>query len=314
LPYGWPRARLVELSAMSGRWSIRRVLTPPVVFGAAASTALLAALLVGWLTGLRGVMHALLITLAAHALVPFVFILAVVAVLSAVSLATALIADEARAVSITPAAAMGGSRLARAYDAHIRSQRRHPLAWGAASGLGLGVVGIWLVLAALVVPLETRTLGILLLAQARLDAAEPGATSAAAAMGGEASPAAEPPPGARSGVALRGATTQRQPSAGGLLYPSAWGGASESAAPVSDAFGHAIAIGADAAGGAPYALRSLGLDGVPSADDLCVVGRTARVDRAHDPLAFLESLRDGQLAWSEQFAALARARCAISAQ
>jgi hypothetical protein len=222
-------------------------------------------LLFGWLTELRGVMHALLITLCAHAFVPFVVVLTVVAVLSAAALSTALMAEEASGGSAARAT-LGTGRLARAYDEHIRRQRRHPLAWGAAAGLGLGLVGVWLVLAALVVPLETRTLGVLLLAQARLDGAARGAVSPGAAGPG-------------------GAT------------------------PVLDAFGRAVTYQTDAAG-APRGLRSLGLDGVPSGDDLCVAPQSTTV--AHDPLAFLESLRDGQLGWSAQVGALARARSCFS--
>jgi hypothetical protein len=296
---------------MSERRSRADALSARAIFGAAAGGVLLLVLLLGWLTELRGVMHALLITLGTHALVPFVAVLGVVALFSAAALSTALIAEDASGRSNLQAP-IGGRQLARAYDEQIRRQRRHPLAWGAAAGLGLGLVGVWLVLAALVVPLETRTLGVLLLAGARLDAAARGAPppNSAALPNATALPNAARPTDA---PAAPGVNLRRAAPADGHLYPSAWNGATDTVDnPVLDAFGRAVRYQTDASEGGAYVLRSLGLDGVPSRDDLCVLAPPGGPTR--DPLAFLESLRDGQLAWSAQVGALARARSCVNAR
>lgn len=251
-------------------------------FVGGACAGLLGVLLLGWLTGLRGILHALLIRLGSAALLPFVVVLAAVALVAAVSLAVGLVAEEA-AAGASGRAAIGGT-LARVYDAYILRQRRQPLLWGLGAGLGLGVVGVWLVLAALVVPLETRTLSLLLLAQARLDAGRHGGA----------------PPA---------------PAADGLLHASAVrDGAAESGDDrVLDAFGHAITYEPGrGAGASTYTLRSLGLDTVPSRDDLCVRGPTELTrsgDGARDPLLFVEQLRAGELGWGARFDALEQARC-----
>ena len=233
-------------------------------------------LLLGWLTGLRGVMHALLIALGATVLVPFVLVLGVVAVAAAVSLASSLIAEDSSLPRPSAGAANSG-RWLRAYHRQLARQREQPLAWGFAAGGALGVVGTWLVLAALVVPLETRTLGILRLAQARLAASAPSA---------EAAPN------------------------DGVLRASAWGPAGSGAdEPVLDAFGRPVARETrDAAG--QFTLRSLGLDGVASRDDLCAGGQTGSSPATvGDGLRFVEDLRADRLGWSALFAAIDGARC-----
>jgi hypothetical protein len=252
-----------------------------VRFVGGACAGLLGVLWLGWLTGLRGIMHTLLIQLGSAALLPIAAVLCTLALVAAISLAVGLVAEDV-AVGASGRAAIGGT-LVRVYEAYIARQRRRPLLWGLAAGLVLGVVGVWLVLAALVVPLETRTLSVLLLAQARLDAGQHPSARAAAADG--------------------------------LLHSQAsQGGATEGTDDrVLDAFGHAIAYqSTGGAGAASYTLRSLGLDTVPSRDDLCVRGPTELTrsgDGAHDPLQFVEKLRADELGWSAKLAALQHARC-----
>jgi hypothetical protein len=282
---------MLELLPMNAGRSPARALPPRLLFGAGASVTLVAVLLLGWLTNLRSVIHALLITLGAHALIPFLLVMGVIALVSGAALTTALMVEDSGASPAALDAALGG-RLGRAYYEQIRRQRRHPLAWGLGVGFGLGVVGVCLVLAALVVPLETRTLSVLLLAEARIDAGRRGDLPAAA-------------------------PSQPRAPADGLLYPTAWNAppAGANASPVLDAFGHAVAYRMDeASSDAGYTLRSLGLDGVPSDDDLCVSGQATHTDAAHDPLQFLEDLRADRLGWSTQVEALARARCNASAR
>jgi hypothetical protein len=255
-----------------------------VRFAWATGVGLLGVLLFGWLTGLRGVMHALLIALGATALVPFALVLLVIAGVAAVSLASTLIADDARLPRSTLGAA-GGNRWLHAYHTQLARQRQSPLAWGFAAGGALGVVGMWLVLAALVVPLETRTLGILRLAQARL------ASSASPSASAPAAPEALVP-------------------SGGVLRPSAWSPAGAGGdEPVLDAFGRPVVSEARGAAG-EFTLRSLGLDGLASRDDLCIGGQTGSSPATvGDGLRFVEDLRADRLGWPALFAAIDSARC-----
>src|SRR5690606_166826 len=107
------------------------------------------------------------------------------------------------------------------------------------------------------------------------------------------------------------------PGAGdGLLHASAWRGAAVGAdAPepsaggdaVLDAFGRPIAReGGDGA----FTLRSLGLDGVVSRDDLCASGRAGQSPaQVGGVLGFVEDLRADRLGWSARLRALGEARC-----
>lgn len=239
---------------------------------------LLGVLLLGWLTGLRGVMHALLVTIGATALVPFVIVLGAVALVAATSLASALLADAASLQRATGSANEG--RWRRIYHAQLARQRQSPLAWGLAAGCALGTVGLWLVLTALVIPLETSTLGLLRLTQVRLSA----------------TPSDGPQPVVGSDEPLRQSAWN----------PKALEGPDE---PVRDAFGHPITRQARDVAGA-FTLRSLGLDGVPSRDDLCASGQTGSSPAdAASGLPIVEDLLSDRLGWSARFAALDDARC-----
>jgi hypothetical protein len=244
-------------------------------FAAGAGLGLIGISLLGWFTGMRGVMHALLVTFGAHAPVPFAVVLGLVSLFAAAGLSGALLADT-RASGASLERAARGSWLARAFYAQLGRQQRSPWVWGAGSGVALGLVGIWLVLAALVIPLEMSSLDLLLFSKLRIDTAQPGGT----------------PPA----------------SADGALHPSAWQTPPESGdMAVIDAFGRAIQLEPGAASG--YRLRSLGLDGRASGDDLCVNGPAPLATLA-DPLAFLEQRRGGQVSWVGQVTAIGAARCA----
>jgi hypothetical protein len=261
-----------------------------VRFAWATGVGLLGVLLLGWLTALRGVMHALLIALGATALLPLALVLLVVAGVAAVSLASTLIADDSRLPRSTAGAASGG-RWLHAYHAQLARQRQSPLAWGFAAGGALGVVGMWLVLAALVVPLETRTLGILRLAQARLASSASASPASASSASAPAAPEAPVP-------------------SDSVLRPSAWSPAGAGAdEPVLDAFGRPVVSETRGAAG-EFTLRSLGLDGVASRDDLCAGGQTGSSPATvGDGLRFVEDLRADRLGWPALFAAIDSARC-----
>jgi len=247
-------------------------------FAVGAAGGLLGVLLLAGGTGLRGVFHALLLGLAAAALLPLIVVVVALAAFAAAGLVAGLVAQEdIGAAAAAEGVASGGGRLARAYYGFVWRQRRHPFGWGLATGLGLGVLGVWVALALWVVPRESQTLSVLLLAQARVEALK-----------------AHP-----------------EPAADGLFHPSQWGGAGGE--PVLDGFGRPIRyVRAGAWLATSYTLRSLGFDGVPSDDDLCVGGQTAlgrAIEQARDPLRFLERLYAGELGWSEQARALTSSRC-----
>jgi hypothetical protein len=242
------------------------------VFAASVAGGLLGVLCLTVGTGLRGALHGLLLALAAAALLPFILVVSALVSFAAAGLITGLVGHD---IGAAPAGGVerAGGRLARAYHGLIGRQRRHPFGWGLGTGLGLGVVGVWVALALWVVPLESQTLSVLLLAQVRVEA-----------------PKAHP-----------------EPAADGLLHPSLWGQAG--ADPVLDGFGRPIRHArAGASLATSYTLRSAGFDGVPSGDDLCVGGQAA-LGQARDPLRFLERLYAGELGWSERAQALRSARC-----
>jgi hypothetical protein len=249
------------------------------VFAAGVAGGLLGVSSLAWGTGLRGVLHALLLGLAAAALFPFLLFVAALASFAAAGLVAGLVAQEdLGAAAAAEGLVHGGGRLARAYYRFVWRQRRHPFGWGLGMGLALGVVGVWVALALWVVPRESQTLSVLLLAQARVEALD-----------------AHP-----------------EPAADGLFHPSSWGGTGGDE-PVLDGFGRPICYSrAGAWRATSYTLRSLGFDGVPSDDDLCVGGQTALgrvLQQVRDPLRFLERLYAGELGWSERAEALTSARC-----
>jgi hypothetical protein len=248
-------------------------------FAAGAGLALVGVLLLGWFTSMRGVMHGVLIRVGASAPIPFAVAAGLAAVFAAGALASALLADAATPARLERAAA-GGSRLSRSFFAQVQRQQQHPFLWGAGSGLALGLVGIWLVLAALVVPLDMGSLDLLLFSKVRIDAAHPSGSL--------------PTP------------------SDGLLHPSAWNAQPDAEGSAAlDNFGRPIHLEHDRAG--TYELRSLGLDGKTSADDLCVRGPGLQAPAlVRDPLAFLERRRANAVGWVDQVNAIQAARCTES--
>jgi hypothetical protein len=264
-------------------------------FALGASCALAGVLALGWLTGLRGALHALLILSGALAFFPFVVVALAVLLVAGASVVAALAASDMDVAGLGAAEgiAVGGSKLGRAYYGLLWRLRRHAGVWGAAAGIGLGVVGLLGVLWLFVVPRETQTLGILLDAQAQIEAEH---------RASRRYPSPDPDgqfrrhlvPGERSATA-----------------PG-------SDAPLPDGFGRPIIYRRNGSLlTASYTLASLGFDGQWSDDDICVSGRTRvrqLMDRLREPLQLLAALRERRLSWSEQAAALQDSRCSQLSQ
>jgi hypothetical protein len=255
------------------------------LFALSAGLALAAVLALGWLTGLRGALHALALLSGAIALLPFLLLTAAVSVVVGASVLGAVVATDTGifTAGAVDGIATGGSKLVRAYYSLLWPLRRHPLASGAGAGVLLGAVALMAVLWLFVVPREARTLGILLEAQATIDAEH--------------------------------RATGRYPAAaadGYLRVPSPAAG-DEPGAAASDGFGRPILYRRDGAWlTASYTLTSLGFDGEPSADDICVTGRThvrQLMDRLREPMQVLRALRAGTLSFAEQAGALRETRC-----
>jgi hypothetical protein len=234
------------------------------------------------LTDLRAVMHTVLLAAATVAFLPFVLTLAAIAIVVVAGF-VASVATEGDGIESGAAAegiAHGGRWLARVYYRFAWRQRRSPVVWGLCGGLGLGAAGVWSTLAISVVPRETQTLSILLQAQTKIDA------------------------------------MNKHPEAAsdGLLRPRLWGAiGAERDAPVLDGFERPIRYSRQGAWLATsYTLESLGYDGEPSADDLCVGGQTALarvLERVRDPLRLLEELHASELGWSQRAEVLTLTRC-----
>lgn len=232
-----------------------------------AGPALGAICIVGWLTGLRGALHGLVLAMSAVALFPFILLLGFVLLVCAASALAALAGDgagELLAAGAADGVTTGGGKLVRGYYRLFWRLRRHPVLWGLAAGLGLGGAGLALVLWLFVLPREAATLATLLEVKAQIDA-----------KGG---------PGAESPVAL----------------------------PL-DAFGHPIQYRRQGSRlMASYVLTSLGFDGVPGSDDICVGGRNrlgALLDHAQHPLETLRSMREGGLDAAARSQMLRDTRC-----
>lgn len=240
----------------------------------------------GWITGLRHVMHAVLLAAGLAAFLPFVLLAGVAAALLSVGIVLALAAaasggdvgpDGVGGQGVVAVAQDGGGLVSRCTRGYYRflGRREHPAWLGVALGLPLGALLCWTLLAIFVIPVEARTIEGLLQAQLRLDAEK--------------------------------ARTGRYPSpddAGQLVLGS------ETA---MDAFGRPLQYRLQGKWKAQsYRLVSLGADGREGGDDLCV-SRKSRLAglaaRIVEPLAALESLHGRSATWSSKFAALQSADC-----
>lgn len=236
------------------------------------STSLLTAVAVvaaGWGTDLRAVAHGALLAVAGLALLPLVLVgtgLALV-LLGVVALPlVAIVGQEPDVADGSPLVRAGGKLLAAGgglvlpYYRHLLRQR-HPVFWGVPAGALLGGLALWLVLSAVVVPGEIRTVRILGETKQRID--ELRRTS-----GSYPRPTAD---GHLTAAALEG----REPGSG---------------APLVDGFGRPLHY--EVSGPrmlSSFVLVSRGFDGEPGRDDLCEAGET-RLARLVDDAAAAASL------------------------
>jgi hypothetical protein len=134
--------------------------TPSRVFAAASAASAAGVVILGWTTGVRQVMHAALLGIAAVAFLPFVLIAAglfsVLSITFVVALAAAghdMPIDHVHGAG--EALLEGGAWLTPRYYRFLR-QRRHPLFWAVPGGALLGGLLLWALLALVVMPKEAR--------------------------------------------------------------------------------------------------------------------------------------------------------------
>ena len=161
---------------------------------------------------------------------------------------------------------VGGSKLARIYYRFL-GRVRHPIAWGAAAGALAGTALVWAILGLYVIPRERRTLDTLMQVRSALE------------------------------DRYRQAGSYPSPTEDGTVPATllSTGGPTRDAGPVADGFGRPVRYRLGGAWKiASYTVSSLGFDGRPSDDNLCVTGGTRLghwLERAQGSLRQLVDLR-----------------------
>ncbi len=160
---GAPPARLSERD--------RRRQRAHFLLGASAAFGSICA--AGWLSGLRGALHGVVLTAGAVALLPFIILTAGVLILCA-GAALAAVTGGGGDLLVSGGAdgiVTGGGKLVARYYEILWSSRRHALLLGLGTGAGIAAALLALVLWFFVVPREAETLAVLLDAKARIEAA-----------------------------------------------------------------------------------------------------------------------------------------------
>jgi hypothetical protein len=238
-----------------------------------ASTVVLAAVLMTF-TGARTLFHAGVLVLGAVAFLPALLVLAFLAAVAVAALFAALVGGEAGAADLPVTDLPASKGWIRRYYRTLLAQR-HPVVLGCAAGLAAATVACALWVALVIVPQETRTVALLI--EARI------AVERLKARSGR-----YPEPGPHSELSVHGTVAR-------------------------DGFGRPLIYSVK---GPPllrqYRVLSLGHDGVPGGDDLCVEGGS-RLTRWMAALASLERvleiLRPGSVPQSQSFAAVETLRC-----
>lgn len=246
----------------------------------------------GWVTGLRPVMHAALLSAASVALLPVLFIAGGLALALTVGLILAVPAAVfgggggelgGEAAGVVGEVTVGvGKRFFRVYYRFL-GRSRHPAFWGALVGVLLGGLLLWGLVALLIVPDETRTVRLLAEAKDRIERIY--------------------------------ATTSKfpAPDSDGRLAVSSLGLTGD--AVLRDGFGRPLSYAVRGRWKlASWTLSSLGFDGQPGGgDDLCISGY-AKLGRwagtALDILRVLENVREGGASLGERLQGVSALRCA----
>jgi hypothetical protein len=244
----------------------------------AALTTSLVVVVVGWMTGLRQMMHATLLGLAVVAFLPFVLIAGGVLIGLAVALLGALIADgDVMGDGVSEALVDGGGELISPYYRFLARQR-HPVFWGVFGGVLLGGLLLWAIIAALIVPGEDRTVQTLAEGKAHIE--------------------------------------RVYEETGKFPVPSESRLATPESGPGGLQDGFARALRYEVSGKwklASWKLTSHGFDGEPGADDLCVSGSTKIMKWAEFGVAHVklfQSIASGGAAPDERLSGIQALQCA----
>jgi hypothetical protein len=239
---------------------------------------------IGWMSGLRQVMHGALLALAVAALLPFVLVAGGLLVVMLIGFLLALSAAVAGAgdafddglPGAGEAVVDGGGWLIPRYYRFLGRQR-HPVFWGIPAGGLFGGLLLWALLAVFVVPGETRTVRDLTEAKAGIE--------------------------------------RLYSESGGFPRPDEHGHLRlEPNRPVlEDGFGRPLNY--DVSGRwklASWTLTSLGFDGKPSADDLCVSGSTGLLEwagKVEHVARLLNNIKSGSAPLADRLGGIRALRC-----
>jgi hypothetical protein len=236
----------------------------------------------GFATDLRQVMHGALLALGGVALVPFALIaLGVLLYLLAVLL---ILLIGAAGGEVSPEGVgldelggrliAGGGLLIGPYYRFL-ARSRHPLVWGTLAGVLLGGLLLWALIAIVIVPREARTAELLAMAKQRVDRIY------------------------QTTGAFPGTEPAEQLSVEG--------------SPLLDAFGRPLRYRVSGKGHlASYTLGSLGFDGKPSGDDLCVAGSgklAVWADRAARLGQLVDTIASGSAPVADRLSGIRSLRC-----
>jgi hypothetical protein len=213
---------------------------------------------VGWWTGLRQALHGVLLGVAVLGLLPFAIIFG--GLLAALLFAVLVGLHGGGDAGPGGLIAEGGMRLLIPYYRFLARQR-HPAVLGVALGLPLSGLVLWALLSLFVLPGEARTVVILADASRRIE------------------------------QEYRQTRHYPLPIADGTLAELSPGGAHAGA--TLDGFGRPLRYQLSGTGPfAEYRLISLGFDGAPGRDDLCISGGTRLSNLRKQAVRLIQALAD----------------------
>jgi hypothetical protein len=221
---------------MPRTWASKFLLTVAIVF--------LAVLLGGWFTGVQQVMHTALLSVTVFAFFPVIILAAVILIPIILMLALMLISiisGDGGDGSVNPEAQIPSVVFLHEYYEWMARQRS-PYFWGVPVGVLLGGAILWGLISWLIVPKEMKTSESLLRAERSVKVQYEAKKSF-------------PTPGANHS------------------FPQTLN--QENSPPLLDGFGRPFLYHVTQNGGQmSYRIKSLGFDGKPGKDDLCVAGST----------------------------------------